>query len=155
MSSVDHRTDQFATLLEVGWGKIESAAFTRSSAFAIIDSTPDRVRHAQVRSDRDCALGAQAQAAFQRAIDIWSSLLITTVPIEIEASFTTFEEEYTLGATRPSFWRCVASLNICLPLAGADDGQLIAARRLRSTKSGAFPLLAHTVQRHPVPSISD
>ena len=58
----------------------------------------------------------EAQAAFQRAIDIWSSLLITTVPIEIEASFTTFEEEDTLGAARPSFWRCIASLNICLPL---------------------------------------
>ena len=58
----------------------------------------------------------EAQAAFQRAIDIWSSLLITTVPIEIEASFTTFEEEDTLGAARPSSWRCTASLNICLPL---------------------------------------
>ena len=58
----------------------------------------------------------EARAAFQRAVYIWSSLLITTVPIEIEASFTTFEEEYTLGAARPSFWRCIASLNICLPL---------------------------------------
>ena len=59
----------------------------------------------------------EAQAAFQRAIDIWSSLLITTIPIEIEANFTTFEEEATLGAARPNFWRCVASLNVCLPLA--------------------------------------
>ena len=58
----------------------------------------------------------EAQAAFQRAIDIWSSLLITTVPIEIEASFTTFEEEDTLGAARPSFWRCIPSVNVCLPL---------------------------------------
>ena len=58
----------------------------------------------------------EAQAAFQRAVDIWSSLLIATVPIEIEANFTTFEEEDTLGATHPSFWRCVASLNVCLPL---------------------------------------
>ena len=58
----------------------------------------------------------EAQAAFQRAVDIWSSLLIATVPIEIEANFTTFEEEDTLGATRLSFWRCAASLNVCLPL---------------------------------------
>ena len=57
-----------------------------------------------------------AQAAFQRAVDIWSSLLITTVPIEIEASFTTLEEEDILGATRLSSWRCAASLNICFPL---------------------------------------
>ena len=59
----------------------------------------------------------EAQAVFQRAVDIWSSLLITTVPIEIEANFTTFEEEATLGAAGPSFWRCIASLNSCLPLA--------------------------------------
>ena len=43
----------------------------------------------------------EAQAAFQRAVDIWSSLLITSVPIEIEANFTTFEEEKTLGAAGP------------------------------------------------------
>ena len=57
----------------------------------------------------------EAQAAFQRAIDIWSSLLITTIPIEIEANFTTFEEEATLGAARPNFWLCAASLNVCFP----------------------------------------
>ena len=57
----------------------------------------------------------EAQAAFQRAVDIWSSLLITTVPIEIEASFTTFEKEDTLGVTRPSLWSCIARLNICWP----------------------------------------
>ena len=56
----------------------------------------------------------EAQAAFQRAIDIWSSLLITTVPIEIEASFTTFEDD-TLAATRIKFWACIATLNVCLP----------------------------------------
>ena len=44
----------------------------------------------------------EAQAAFQRAIDIWSSLLITTVPIEIEARFTTFEED-TLAVARINF----------------------------------------------------
>ncbi len=56
----------------------------------------------------------EAQAAFQRAIDIWSSLLITTVPIEIEARFTTFEED-TLAVARIKFWACIASLNVCLP----------------------------------------
>ena len=56
----------------------------------------------------------EAQAAFQRAIDIWSSLLITTVPIEIEASFTTFEED-ALAATRIRFWACFATLNVCVP----------------------------------------
>ena len=45
----------------------------------------------------------EARAAFQRAVDIWSSLLITTVPIEIEANFTTFEEEKDfLGLAGPS-----------------------------------------------------
>ena len=46
----------------------------------------------------------EVRAAFQRAVDIWSSLLITTVPIEIEANFTTFEEEekYFLGLAGPS-----------------------------------------------------
>ena len=57
----------------------------------------------------------EAQAAFQRAVDIWSSLLIATVPIEIEASFTTFEEEDTLGAARPSTFFC--SSTVCAPVA--------------------------------------
>ena len=56
----------------------------------------------------------EAQAAFQRAVDIWSSLLIATVPIEIEASFTTFEEEDTLGAARPSTAFC--STTVCTPV---------------------------------------
>ena len=57
----------------------------------------------------------EAQAAFQRAVDIWSSLLIATVPIEIEASFTTFEEEDTLGTARPSTFFC--SSTVCAPVA--------------------------------------
>ena len=57
----------------------------------------------------------EAQAAFQRAVDIWSSLLIATVPIEIEANFTTFEEEDTLGAARPSTFFC--SSTVCAPVA--------------------------------------
>ena len=56
----------------------------------------------------------EAQAAFQRAVDIWSSLLIATVPIEIEANFTTFEEEDTLGAARPSTAFC--STTVCTPV---------------------------------------
>ena len=55
----------------------------------------------------------EARVAFQRAVDIWSSLLITTVPIEIEANFTTFEEERTLGSTVSAF-RC--STTYCYPL---------------------------------------
>ena len=56
----------------------------------------------------------EAQAAFQRAVDIWSSLLIATVPIEIEANFTTFEEEKTLGAAGPSTFFC--STTVCMPV---------------------------------------
>ena len=56
----------------------------------------------------------EAQAAFQRAVDIWSSLLITSVPIEIEANFTTFEEERTLGSAAPTSLRC--STTYCYPL---------------------------------------
>jgi hypothetical protein len=56
----------------------------------------------------------EAQAAFQRAIDIWSSLLITTVPIEIEARFTTFEEDTLAVARITSVW-CVPTLNVCFP----------------------------------------
>ena len=56
----------------------------------------------------------EAEAAFQRAVDIWSSLLIATVPIEIEASFTTFEKEDTLGVAAPSTFFC--STTICAPV---------------------------------------
>ena len=56
----------------------------------------------------------EAQAAFQRAVDIWSSLLIATVPIEIEANFTTFEEERTLGSAAPTSLPC--STTYCYPL---------------------------------------
>ena len=59
----------------------------------------------------------EAQAAFQRAVDIWSSLLITTVPIEIEAIFTTFEED-ALGVATP-FWRCFTTY--CYPLSLANQ----------------------------------
>ncbi len=55
----------------------------------------------------------EAQAAFQRAVDIWSSLLITTVPIEIEASFDSLDPG-TLGAAVPSTFFC--STMICAPV---------------------------------------
>ena len=52
---------------------------------------------------------AEAQATFQRAVDIWASTLITTVPIEIDANFVSINdledpEEYenTLAFIQPS-----------------------------------------------------
>ena len=47
----------------------------------------------------------EAQAAFQRAVDIWSSLLITSVPIEIEANFDSLEDSDTLAFAGPAGWR--------------------------------------------------
>ena len=47
----------------------------------------------------------EAQAAFQRAVDIWSSLLITSVPIEIEANFDSLEDSDTLAFANPAGWR--------------------------------------------------
>ena len=55
----------------------------------------------------------EAQAAFQRAVDIWSSLLITSVPIEIEASFDSLDSG-TLAAARPSTFFC--SSTVCAPV---------------------------------------
>ena len=56
----------------------------------------------------------EAQAAFQRAVDIWSSLLIATVPIEIEANFDSLENSDALAAARPSTWFC--STTVCAPV---------------------------------------
>ena len=56
----------------------------------------------------------EAQAAFQRAVDIWSSLLIATVPIEIEANFDSLEDSDVLAAARPSTWFC--STTVCAPV---------------------------------------
>ena len=55
----------------------------------------------------------EAQAAFQRAVDIWSSLLITTIPIEIEASFDSLDSD-ALAAAAPSTFFC--SPMICAPV---------------------------------------
>ena len=55
----------------------------------------------------------EAQAAFQRAVDIWSSLLITTIPIEIEASFDSLDSD-ALAAAAPSTFFCT-TMN-CAPV---------------------------------------
>ena len=55
----------------------------------------------------------EAQAAFQRAVDIWSSLLITSVPIEIEASFDSLDSD-VLAVARPSTFFC--SSTVCAPV---------------------------------------
>ena len=56
----------------------------------------------------------EAQAAFQRAVDIWSSLLIATVPIEIEANFDSLEDSDALAAARAVTWFC--STTVCAPV---------------------------------------
>ena len=43
----------------------------------------------------------EAEAAFQRAVDLWSALLITTVPIRIEADFDDTLETDVLGGAGP------------------------------------------------------
>ena len=55
----------------------------------------------------------EAQAAFQRAVDIWSSLLITTVPIEIEASFDSLNSD-KLAVAAPSTFFCTT--RFCMPV---------------------------------------
>ena len=58
----------------------------------------------------------EAQAAFQRAVDIWSSLLITTIPIEIEASFDSLDSP-ALAAARPSTFFCTTRFpRFCAPV---------------------------------------
>ena len=43
----------------------------------------------------------EAQTAFQRAVDIWAAFLLTTVPIEIEAAFDSFEDSDMLAFAGP------------------------------------------------------
>lgn len=72
-----------------------------------------------------------AQAAFQRAVDIWASTLITTVPIEIDANFVSVDdledpEEYetTLAFVRPSqSWAIgrIGDQQIAVPIALANQ----------------------------------
>ncbi len=62
----------------------------------------------------------EAEAAFQRAVDMWSALLITTVPIRIEAAFVSLETG-VLGGAGPEGWRSVAAIPFWLPLALFDQ----------------------------------
>ena len=55
----------------------------------------------------------EAKAAFQRAVDIWSALLIATVPIEIAA---VFGEEESLGSARPHTFYSDSSSSVWRPI---------------------------------------
>ena len=55
----------------------------------------------------------EAKAAFQRAVDIWSALLIATVPIEIAA---VFGEEEALGSARPHTFYSDSSSSVWRPI---------------------------------------
>ncbi len=89
-----------------------------------------------------------AQAAFQRAVDIWASTLITTVPIEIDANFASVDdlddpEEYenTLAFIRPSETWALARANdqqIVIPIA-------LANQRSESDRDPGEPDFAMTV----------
>ena len=72
-----------------------------------------------------------AQAAFQRAVDIWASTLATTVPIEIDANFVSVEDledpkefENTLAFARPSQTWAIGEIGdqrIAVPIALANQ----------------------------------
>ena len=72
-----------------------------------------------------------AQAAFQRAVDIWASTLATTVPIEIDANFVSADDledpkefETTLALVRPSQTWAIARISdqqIAVPIALANQ----------------------------------
>lgn len=62
----------------------------------------------------------EAEAAFQRAVDMWSALLITTVPIRIEAVFDSLDPG-VLGGAGPGGWRRVAAIPFWLPRALFDQ----------------------------------
>ena len=73
----------------------------------------------------------EAQAAFQRAVDIWASTLITTVPIEIDASFLSVDDledpdkfRSALAFVRPSqTWAIgrIGERQIAIPIALANQ----------------------------------
>ena len=65
----------------------------------------------------------EAQAAFQRAVDIWSSLLNTTVPIAIEAAFEPVEDSGTLAFARATglYSRVTRELESWHPVALANQ----------------------------------
>ena len=56
----------------------------------------------------------EGKAAFQRAVDIWSALLITTVPIEIDASFGEID---ALGVAGPASFFLEESSSLWDPVA--------------------------------------
>lgn len=65
----------------------------------------------------------EAQAAFQRAVDIWSSLLTTTVPIRIEAHWTTLNAGVLGSANYTGAYanfKGAQKLNVFYPVALAE-----------------------------------
>ena len=62
----------------------------------------------------------EAETAFQRAVDLWSALLITTAPIRIEAAFDDSHDPGVLGGAGPTFFRGGGE-NPLFPLALADQ----------------------------------
>ena len=61
----------------------------------------------------------EAEAAFQRAVDLWSALLITTVPIRIEADFDSLDTG-VLGGAGPSDFRRSAT-TVWFPVSLVDQ----------------------------------
>lgn len=47
---------------------------------------------------------AEAQAAFQAAVDVWSQVLVSPVPIRVNAVFENLGSPYALGSAGPSTW---------------------------------------------------
>jgi hypothetical protein len=54
-----------------------------------------------VNYDTDFNANAPAKAAFQRAVDIWSHIVKSAVPIEVDASLTQFSDASQLGGAGP------------------------------------------------------
>ena len=93
-------------------------------------STPVQTNLAQPAADivvNYTGFTPEAQAAFQRAVDIWASTLMTTVPIEIDADFVSADDlenpeelENALAFARPSQSWAIAMANdqqVAVPIA--------------------------------------
>ena len=65
------------------------------------------------------AWSSEAQAAFQRAVDIWASLIISPVPIEVDACWESLETG-VLGAAGPADYYRDTSLRTWYPIALAN-----------------------------------
>lgn len=62
-----------------------------------------------------------AQIAFQRAVDIWASVVRSPITIKIDASFEPFEEDDVLGSAGPTFFfRSTGADSVWFPSALAD-----------------------------------